>query len=137
VQVRSFGNGTCMPRHVKCITIAASILGLTLLGMAGGYASGKWKSSRPIQENFDKAVRAIWERNNRLRAGKAFGEPANRLCISVPMHPAPDARSRAQLPSYCLPEVRSGKAFVYAFVRALSPAFKCRWQLWNQIPMLT
>jgi hypothetical protein len=83
----------------RTIVITAGIfLGLILVFAVVSHSSSKWETTRPTKENFDKAVRIIWEKDIGARNYNAFADPANPLCISVPLYPAPDARSRAQQP---------------------------------------
>jgi hypothetical protein len=83
-------------RTVAIGILAISVVGLTSVG--GTYAFGKWRSSQPSKENFDKVIRALWEKENKPGEGNSFSDPAKQICISIPYHPAPDARSKVQMP---------------------------------------
>lgn len=82
----------------KSVVFAVVAVGFILVFVGGVYAFNKWKATQPTRENFDRVVRATWEKSSGLRTNNVFGEPATRLCISVPSYPAPDSRSKAQFP---------------------------------------
>lgn len=75
------------------------IAGVILLAASGaGYALLKWQATRPTQGNFDKAVRALFEKGRTDRFGGANGGLAANACVEIPMYPAPDARSKSSMP---------------------------------------
>jgi len=80
------------------VVFLAVAVGVILVIAGAVYAFDKWKATQPTKENFDKVVRAIWEKKNRSQIASEFGEPASSLCIAVPTFPAPDSRSKARLP---------------------------------------
>lgn len=70
------------------IAYVAVILGITGVMATGAYGYQKWQSARPTIENFDKALRIMWEEGEIGRS--------NRQCIEVPIWPKPDAQSKTK-----------------------------------------
>lgn len=82
----------------RAATILAAIVGLVATSIGTAYAVEAWNATQPTKEDFDGVLRSTWKKNSGSQVRSAFGEPASRLCIAVPTHPAPDSRSKAYLP---------------------------------------
>ena len=79
--------------------ITSILLALALLPGERVHASEKGHEIQPAQTDLENAVRALWERMNPSHRGDHFFYPAVQpLCIPLPVHPAPDAKSKAELP---------------------------------------
>jgi hypothetical protein len=73
--------------------------GVALVAAAGaGYGVYQWQAARPSEGNFDKAMRALFAKGPADRLGRSTGNVVREACVTIPMHPAPDARSKSSRP---------------------------------------
>lgn len=84
---------------LKKLSIGASIIiALGVIAIGGFYGYDRWQGSRPTKDTFNKVVKAIWEEQYIERSMDSHGVSQATKCLSIPMFPAPDARSKAQMP---------------------------------------
>ncbi len=80
------------------LVFAAGTMVAVLGAVFGPGAWAGWKASRPSQESFDKLARSVWDKQARPAGSRYERNSLTHPCLSVPLYPEPDARSRATEP---------------------------------------